>query len=434
MARSKSNKPEAEKLPKRALRVLSGTKPTGENLHLGNYFGALRQFVDLQEEHDTALYFIADYHAMTTVRDAAERRRNTSNVALDYLAAGLDPGRAILFRQSDLPEVCELTWILTTITPMGMLERAHAYKAAMDKGEDVDHGLFTYPVLMAADILLYGSHLVPVGRDQKQHIEMARDMAQRFNRIYRTEALVLPEPYILDDTATVPGTDGQKMSKSYGNTISMFAAKGRVKKAVMGIVTDSTPVEDPKDTDQALFELWTRDASTTSTRRAVSRSEGPHGDAGLTGRKIIVDTYGGVGRHGGGAFSGKDSTKVDRSGAYAARWAAHNVVKSGAARRCEIQLAYAIGVVQPVSVHVETFGTGSVADDRIEAAVSSLFDFSPDGIMEQLGLRAPIFGLTSAYGHFGREPRELERFGRSVSVFPWEKLDRVEELKSELGI
>ncbi|MBJ21603.1 MAG: tryptophan--tRNA ligase [bacterium] len=246
----------AQPLPRRQQIVLSGTKPTGENLHLGNYFGALRQFVDLQEEHDTALYFIADYHSMTSVRNGVERRRNTEAVALDYLAAGLDPDRAILFRQSDLPEVTELTWILTSVTPMGMLERAHAYKAALDKGEDVDHGLFTYPVLMAADILLYGSHLVPVGRDQKQHIEMARDMAQRFNRFYACDALALPEPYILEDTATVPGTDGRKMSKSYGNTISMFAARGKVKKAVMGIVTDSTPVEDPKDTNQALFDLW----------------------------------------------------------------------------------------------------------------------------------------------------------------------------------
>ena len=245
-----------EPIPKRKQIVLSGTKPTGANLHLGNYFGALRQFVDLQEGHDTALYFIADYHSMTSIRNSEERRRNTEAVALDYLAAGLDPNRAILFRQSDLPEVTELTWFLTSVTPMGMLERAHAYKAAMDKGEDIDHGLFTYPVLMAADILLYGSHLVPVGKDQKQHIEMARDMAQRFNRLYECDALVLPEPYILEESATVPGTDGRKMSKSYGNTISMFASKGSVKKSVMGIVTDSTPVEEPKDTNQAVFDIW----------------------------------------------------------------------------------------------------------------------------------------------------------------------------------
>ena len=264
---------ESSKRPKRALRVLSGTKPTGGNLHLGNYFGALRQFVELQEEHDTALYFVADYHSMTTVRNAAERRHNTQAVALDYLAAGLDPERAILFRQSDLPEVTELTWILSSIAPMGMLERAHAYKAAMDKGEDVDHGLFTYPVLMAADILLYGSDLVPVGRDQKQHIEMARDMAQRFNRIYETEALILPEPYILDDTAAVVGADGRKMSKSYGNTIAMFAAKGAVKKSVMGIVTDSTPVEHPKDTNQALFELWSLFATESEREEMFARAE-----------------------------------------------------------------------------------------------------------------------------------------------------------------
>jgi tryptophanyl-tRNA synthetase len=274
MTNQKKPATRTEKLPKRALRVLSGTKPTGENLHLGNYFGALRQFVALQEEHDTALYFIADYHAMTTVRNGPERRHNTLAVALDYLAAGLDPERAILFRQSDLPEVCELTWMLTTVTPMGMLERAHAYKAAMDKGEDIEHGIFTYPVLMAADILLYGSHLVPVGRDQKQHIEMARDMAQRFNRVYETDALVLPEPYILDDTAVVPGTDGQKMSKSYGNTISMFGAKGKLKKSVMGIVTDSTPVEEPKDTNQAVFELWSLFATEQEREEMFARAAG----------------------------------------------------------------------------------------------------------------------------------------------------------------
>ena len=274
MTNQKKPATRTEKLPKRALRVLSGTKPTGENLHLGNYFGALRQFVALQEEHDTALYFIADYHAMTTVRNGPERRHNTLAVALDYLAAGLDPERAILFRQSDLPEVCELTWMLTTVTPMGMLERAHAYKAAMDKGEDIEHGIFTYPVLMAADILLYGSLLVPVGRDQKQHIEMARDMAQRFNRVYETDALVLPEPYILDDTAVVPGTDGQKMSKSYGNTISMFGAKGKLKKSVMGIVTDSTPVEEPKDTNQAVFDLWSLFASDSEREEMFARAAG----------------------------------------------------------------------------------------------------------------------------------------------------------------
>lgn len=295
MSKSKKKQEEAPApIPKRQQIVLSGTKPTGENLHLGNYFGALRQFVDLQDAHDTALYFIADYHSMTSVRNGEQRRLNTRSVALDYLAAGLDPDRAILFRQSDLPEVTELTWMLSSVTGMGLLERAHAYKAAQDKGEEVDHGTFTYPVLMAADILLYGSHLVPVGKDQKQHIEMARDMAQRFNRLYDTDVLVLPEPYILEDTATVPGTDGRKMSKSYGNTISMFASKKQVKKAVMGIVTDSTPVEDPKDTNQAVFELWSLFASESEREVMFARaSEGGlgYGDVKKDLLERLMDTF-----------------------------------------------------------------------------------------------------------------------------------------------
>jgi tryptophanyl-tRNA synthetase len=277
------------------MRVLSGTKPTGDQLHIGNYFGALRQFVALQEKYDDALYFVADYHSMTTVRDGEVRRRNAQNVALDYLGAGLDPAHAILFRQSDIPEVCELTWILSTITPMGMLERAHAYKAAMDKGENVDHGLFTYPVLMAADILLYHADIVPVGQDQKQHIEMTRDMAQRFNHAYDCEALVLPEPYILDDTATVPGTDGQKMSKSYGNTISMFAPKKQLKKSVMGIVTDSTPVEDPKDPNLPVFELYNLFASESEREAMKGRAlEGGlgYGDIKKALLERILDYFG----------------------------------------------------------------------------------------------------------------------------------------------
>ena len=254
------------------MRVLSGTKPTADSLHLGNYFGALRQFVALQEQHAEALYFIADYHSMTTVRDAEQRRRYTLNVALDYLAAGLDPERAILFRQSDIPEVCELTWLLSSVTPMGMLERAHAYKAAMDRGESVDHGLFTYPVLMAADILLYHADLVPVGQDQKQHIEMTRDMAQRFNHAYDCEALVLPEPYIMKDSAIVPGTDGRKMSKSYDNTIAMFAEKKQIKKSVMGIVTDSNGVDDPKDPAAPVFQLWNLFAEADDQKAMAERA------------------------------------------------------------------------------------------------------------------------------------------------------------------
>lgn len=237
------------------MRVLSGTQPSHDHLHIGNYFGALRQQVALQREFE-ALIFIADLHSMNTVRVGSERRRYTQVVALDFLACGLDPARTILFRQSDVPEVCELAWYLSTVTPMGLLERGHAYKDRIAQGQSANHGLFAYPVLMAADILLYRADLVPVGSDQKQHIEMARDMAERFNHTYQSEVLTLPEPYILDDVAVVPGTDGRKMSKSYDNGIPMFAPEKQIKKAVMGIVTDSTPVEDAKDTGTVLFQLW----------------------------------------------------------------------------------------------------------------------------------------------------------------------------------
>jgi len=237
------------------MRVLSGIQPSGDFLHLGNYFGAIRQQIHLADSHE-ALLFIADFHSMTSVREGALRREYTRGVALDYLACGLDPDRTLLFRQSDVPEVCELAWLLSTVTPMGLLERGHAYKDRIAQGQPADHGLFAYPVLQAADILLYHADLVPVGQDQKQHIEMARDMAQRFNNTYGEDLLVVPEPFIPDDVAVVPGTDGRKMSKSYGNTIPMFAAPKAVKKAVMGIVTDSTPVEEPKDTKAAVFQIW----------------------------------------------------------------------------------------------------------------------------------------------------------------------------------
>jgi len=237
------------------MRVLSGTQPSHDHLHIGNYFGALRQQVALQQKYET-LIFIADLHSMNSVRDAEQRRRYSLQVALDFLACGLDPAQAILFRQSDVPEVCELAWYLSTVTPMGLLERSHAYKDKLAQGQKANHGLFAYPVLMAADILLYRADLVPVGRDQKQHIEMARDMAEAFNRTYGAEVLTLPEPQILDDVAVVPGTDGRKMSKSYGNGIPMFATEKQIKKAVMGIVTDSTPIEEPKDTKAIVFEIW----------------------------------------------------------------------------------------------------------------------------------------------------------------------------------
>jgi len=236
------------------MRILSGIQTSG-TLHLGNFFGALRQHVALQERGE-AIYFLADYHSMTSIRDAAERRAFAREIALDYLACGLDPTRAILYRQSDIPETCEMAWVLSTVTPLGLLQRAHSYKDKVAQGLQPDHGLFAYPVLMAADILQYNPDVVPVGQDQKQHLEMARDMAQRFNHTYGEEVFRLPEAHIVGDVAVVPGVDGRKMSKSYANTIEMFAPEKQVRKAVMGIVTDSTPVEAPKKTDIALFQLW----------------------------------------------------------------------------------------------------------------------------------------------------------------------------------
>ena len=241
------------------MRILSGITSSGE-CHLGNYFGAIRQHVDLQAQGE-GIYFIADYHSMTSVRDGELRRRLVREVALDYLACGLDPEQSILYRQSDVPEVCELSWILGSITPMGLLERGHAYKDKVAQGLSADHGLFAYPVLMAADILMYNPDIVPVGNDQKQHIEMARDIAQRFNHVYGAEVFKLPEPRILEGVSIVPGTDGRKMSKSYQNTLRMFWPEKKLKKAVMAIVTDSTPVEAPKDTEAPLFHLWSLFAS-----------------------------------------------------------------------------------------------------------------------------------------------------------------------------
>src|SRR5436190_20810511 len=226
------------------LRILSGVQPSGK-LHLGNYFGAVKQHLALQHEAE-CFYFIADYHALTTIQEPERLHANTRDVALDYLALGLNPDKAIFFRQSDVPEVTELTWILSTVTNMGLLERAVSYKEKVDKGIEASVGLFTYPMLMAADILIYRSHLVPVGKDQVQHIEMTQDMAGKFNRAYGD---IFPIPnYRLDKESKVPGIDGQKMSKSYGNTIEIFAEGKPLKKSVMkDIVTDSKAVADPKD-------------------------------------------------------------------------------------------------------------------------------------------------------------------------------------------
>jgi len=225
------------------MRILSGIQPSGA-LHLGNYFGMMRPAIELQEKGE-AFYFIADYHSMTSLTDAAQRRKNTLDVALDFLACGLDPKRTVFFRQSDVPEVTELTWLLSTVTPMGLLERAHSYKDKTAKGIAPSHGLFAYPVLMAADILIYDSNLVPVGRDQKQHVEMTRDIAIKFNEQYG-QTFVIPEPQIRDEVAVVPGTDGQKMSKSYGNTIEIFGDEKAIKKKIMGITMDSRTPAEPK--------------------------------------------------------------------------------------------------------------------------------------------------------------------------------------------
>jgi len=227
-------------------RILTGIQPSG-SIHIGNYFGAIRRMVELQDESEM-FFCLVDLHAMTSVREPDRLREYVRGLAIDTLSCGIDPERTVFWRQSDVPMVTELTWILSTVTPMGMLERAHAYKDKVAKGLSANHGLFAYPVLQAADILLYDAERVPVGRDQKQHLEMTRDIAAKLNEAYG-EVLVVPEPEIQDATAIVPGTDGQKMSKSYGNTIEMFAEEKALRKQVMGIVTDSSAVEDPKDPD-----------------------------------------------------------------------------------------------------------------------------------------------------------------------------------------
>ncbi len=226
------------------MRVLSGIQPSGK-LHLGNYFGAMKQHLELQEQNES-FYFIANYHALTTIYDKNKLARYTMDVAIDYLALGLNPERTIFFRQSDVPEVTELAWILSVVTPMGLLQRCVSYKEKIEKGLPASHGLFAYPVLQAADILIYKSELVPVGKDQKQHIEITQDIAAKFNNTFGN-IFVIPQERILESTAVVPGIDGRKMSKSYNNTIEIFADEKTIKKKVMSIVTDSTPLEAPKD-------------------------------------------------------------------------------------------------------------------------------------------------------------------------------------------
>ena len=230
------------------MRVLSGIQPSGR-LHIGNYFGAIRQHIEMQEKGHQCFYFIANYHALTSTTDKAELEANTLHVAMAYLAMGLDPARSVFFAQSDVPQVTELCWILNCLCPVGLMEKGTSYKDKIAKGLAANMGLLDYPVLQAADIVIYDSNLVPVGADQKQHIEMTRDLAGKFNNLYQQEVLVLPDAHIVPEVAVVPGIDGQKMSKSYNNTIEIFATDKQTQKRAAQIVTDSTPLEAPKNPD-----------------------------------------------------------------------------------------------------------------------------------------------------------------------------------------
>ena len=311
------------------MKVLSGIQPTGR-FHWGNYFGAIRQYIALQG-NEQSFYFIADFHALTTVREPAVLRKNVQDAALDLLALGLDPNKATLFRQSDVPETTELTWLLLTVTQMHLLEKCTAFKDKKTKGIAADAGLFTYPVLMAADILIYDSTLVPVGADQIQHIEVTRDLAQRFNSLYG-ETLHLPEAYVLDDSAKVPGTDGEKMSKSYNNTIPIFDTPKKLRKQIMSVKTDSTPMESAKNPDTcSVFELFKLFASPDEQAALADRYR-----AGGMGYGEAKETlYQAAMTHFGDAFERRakleqtpdDVEDILREGAHRARGKAQEVVE-----------------------------------------------------------------------------------------------------------
>lgn len=274
-------------------RVLSGVQSSGK-LHLGNYFGAMKQHIDGQGAHESFI-FIANYHALTSVQNAELMRQLTLDVALDYLALGLDPNRATLFRQSDVPEVCELMWILSTVTGKGLLERAVSYKDKVAKGLSASMGLFSYPILQAADILIYRSHLVPVGKDQVQHIEMTADMAGYFHGTYGCEVFVIPQAK-LNESAIVPGVDGEKMSKSYGNTIDLFEDPKSAKKKIMGIKTDSTPVDQPKNPDTcnvfALLRLLASPDETSEWAQRYRAGGMGYGDAKKRLAELFEEKFG----------------------------------------------------------------------------------------------------------------------------------------------
>ena len=273
----------------RAMRILTGLQPSGK-LHVGNYFGAMEPAVRLQDQGE-AFYFIADYHAMTSSQDPAALARNVRELAVDLLACGLDPARAVFFRQSAVPEVHELAWILSTVCPMGLLSKCHSYKDKVAQGIAPNHALFAYPVLMAADILLYDSNQVPVGKDQKQHLEVTRDLAVKLNDTYGEGTVVVPEPIIREDTAVVVGLDGRKMSKSYDNTLPIFGEEKPLRKSIMRIVTDSTPVEDPKPTENstviALHKLFAGEAEQAAMIADHQRGGIGYGDF----KKRLADAY-----------------------------------------------------------------------------------------------------------------------------------------------
>ncbi|GAB5534776.1 MAG: tryptophan--tRNA ligase [Rubricoccaceae bacterium] len=291
------NRPDASGKSDAPVVITSGVQPSG-TLHIGNYFGALRQNVELANDvsrRDEAYVFIVDYHAMTTVRDPQALRQYSLDVALDYLALGFDPNEAHLFLQSDIPQLGELAWIFLCLTPVSQLEKGVAYKDKVAQGLGANSGLFTYPVLQAADILVYGGTLVPVGADQKQNIEICRDLAQKFNQTFGREVFPVPEPYILDDVAVVPGIDGRKMSKSYGNTIGLFDEGKSLKKTVMSIVTDSTPLEDPKDPDAdnvfALIKLFADEAKREEIAAAYRAGGYGYGHAKKALLGLITDYF-----------------------------------------------------------------------------------------------------------------------------------------------
>lgn len=304
-------------------RILSGIQPSG-TLHIANYFAMMKPMIEYQDEHEL-FCFIVNYHAMTSMTEGEELKQNTLDAALDFLALGLDPEKCYFWVQSDIPEVTELTWILSCHTSLGLLERSHSYKDKVARGLVPNAGLYTYPILMAADILLYKAEIIPVGKDQKQHIEITRDIAERFNSTFG-EMLVIPEPRISDEIAVIPGIDGQKMSKSYGNTIEIFEDEKTLKKKVMRIVTDSTPVEDPKDPETcnvfALYRLFADSTMLGNMKDKYTAGGTGYGEVKKELLQLIIDYF--------RPFKEKrEELKKDRGEVY-------NILKKGAEKTREI--------------------------------------------------------------------------------------------------